>query len=77
MNKKYRCLICDAIVEVELDIDDTFIKREFKDAYFINPDLMTKYLWGGQQGHICPLLQYSTKLDFDNLISRKEIEEIK
>jgi len=74
MKKNFKCLICNAIVEVEFDGDKS-IKRDIYDEYSITRENNANYLYGGKS-HLCQLLQENTLEGFNNLIAKKEVIEI-
>lgn len=73
MLKKYKCLNCNSIIEVEFT-EDISTKRTFFDGYSVNKLLESSYLWGNT--HSCPLLSTNKKSQFDILIQEGKVEEI-
>lgn len=73
-HKKYKCLDCNSVIEVDYDVAEVAVLREFRDQYALEYTGIA--FWGRNAHNRCPLLLQSTKSEYDQAILDGLIVEI-
>lgn len=73
-HKKYRCLTCNAELEVDLDSSNKAVLREFRDQYAVTYAGLT--FWSQNTHNRCPLLMQTTLTELTQAITDGLIIEL-